>query len=60
MQKNYSYNPNCARIWFLSVIMILCDHDFAHDACRFLSHLLPTCDGGRLGWGWTSWTFPPP
>ena len=25
----------------------------------FLSHLLPPYEGGRLGWGWTSWIFPP-
>jgi hypothetical protein len=25
-----------------------------------LSHLLPPYDGGRQGWGWTSWTLSPP
>jgi hypothetical protein len=28
--------------------MILSDHDFAHDAGRFLSHLLPPCDAPHL------------
>ena len=32
----------------------------ANDYPNFLSHLLPPNDGGRLGWGWTAWTFFPP
>jgi hypothetical protein len=39
--------------------MICSHHDFTHNADKFLSHLLPPYDGGRLGWGWTSWIFPP-
>jgi hypothetical protein len=40
---------------------ILLNNGSLDEADGFLSHLLSPDDGGRLGWGWTSWTlFPPP
>ena len=42
------------------LVEMLCNNGFMFHPCSFLSHLLPPYDGGRYGWEWTSWTFPPP